>query len=210
MKDCEVEPVKKNCLKTLAGLVFIFLIMVGLAAAVVIKDKETQRLKIQNGNLAQKLESQEQIVNNSKAQIRNLSHALTNVTKAQKMKEARIEDLTLKTENLEAALNESKTSLKPFQEFISSTNLHEAAKNGNWKLAKLLILENADVNQIDDNGDYPLQLAVLNGHPKVVAVLLQNGARKDLKKLLASAQRSKMFSFRRDDYNTVIHLLKNY
>ena len=153
--------------------------------------------------MANELKSQEQIAINFKAQNQNLM-------KLQKLKETQIDNLTLKSDNLEHALNESKTSLKPFQEFITSTNLHEAAKNGNWKLTKLLILENADVNQIDDNGDYPLQLAVLNGHPKVVAVLLQNGARKDLKKLLASAQRSKMFSFRRDDYNTVIHLLKNY
>lgn len=56
------------------------------------------------------------------------------------------------------------------------TALHEAAKRGWHKGAKLLLEGNANPNQVDDFGQTPLFLATRRGHANVMAQLLEAGA----------------------------------
>jgi uncharacterized protein len=55
--------------------------------------------------------------------------------------------------------------------------LHEACDNGNLQLVKLLVLNGADVNRINDLGETPIFLAAQNRHWDVATWLVQNGAR---------------------------------
>lgn len=57
------------------------------------------------------------------------------------------------------------------------TAIHEAAKRGWEKGAKLLLESGANPNQTDDFGQTPLFLAVRRGHAKVAAQLLEAGAK---------------------------------
>lgn len=54
--------------------------------------------------------------------------------------------------------------------------IHEAAKRGWCRGAKLLLESGADPNLMDDFGQSPLFLANRRGHPKVMAQLLEAGA----------------------------------
>jgi ankyrin repeat protein len=55
--------------------------------------------------------------------------------------------------------------------------LHEACDNGNLALAKLLVLNGADVNRINGLGETPIFLAAQNGHWEIAGWLVQSGAR---------------------------------
>ena len=60
----------------------------------------------------------------------------------------------------------------------SWTPLHEAALNGNYEAARLLLRAGAPVNAREaSNGGTPLHVAAFNGHLKVVQLLLASGAK---------------------------------
>lgn len=66
------------------------------------------------------------------------------------------------------------------------TPLFQAARLGNKSIAKLLIRNNANLDCVNEGyGPYagftPLHIAILNGQAKIVELLLQHGARIDLK-----------------------------
>lgn len=54
--------------------------------------------------------------------------------------------------------------------------LHEAADNGNLGLAKLLVLNGANVNRINDLGETPIFQAAAQGHFELLEWLVQTGA----------------------------------
>ena len=100
------------------------------------------------------------------------------------------------TETIENALHEAaKRGNLPFlQECLSnkvsvngldksgSTALHWAAAGGHIECAKILLgIQNVEVNVQNKLGDTPLHNAAWKGHPEIVEMLLERGARKDIK-----------------------------
>ena len=101
-------------------------------------------------------------------------------------------------------------ALKIFQDFLKDSSLHDAAINDEVKMTELLILLGADVNATDKNGDTPLNLAATHGNAKIVKILLEHGAKKDLKDSLKSARLQKWARWGGEKYDAVINLLKHY
>lgn len=56
------------------------------------------------------------------------------------------------------------------------TNLVDAVKHNDFKLAKELISKGADVNQKDSSGNSLLIVSSANGNPEIVELLLSSGA----------------------------------
>ena len=59
------------------------------------------------------------------------------------------------------------------EQYIS---LHIAAENNSTKVAKILIENDADVNEKNANGDTPLHIAAENNSTRVAKILIENGA----------------------------------
>lgn len=57
------------------------------------------------------------------------------------------------------------------------SSLHIAARNGNDRIARILLQHNADCNEKDSEGRTPIIHAVIGGHEDVVRSLLSHGAR---------------------------------
>lgn len=66
--------------------------------------------------------------------------------------------------------------------------LGSAACDGNAARAEWLLSYGGDPNVPDDNGEFPLQCAVVNNHPEVVRVLLRHHADPNIRSDLESGQ----------------------
>ena len=64
---------------------------------------------------------------------------------------------------------------------LAWTPLHDAAKYGLEKLAKMLLDKNADVNSKDRDGKTPLHVACIYRHAKILQWLLDKGADQAIK-----------------------------
>jgi len=58
---------------------------------------------------------------------------------------------------------------------LSKTPLFQAAYDGRYEIAEMLIAHGADVNAVDALGNNPLREAILGNTPELVALLLQAG-----------------------------------
>ena len=93
------------------------------------------------------------------------------------------------------------------------TPLHYASIYGREKIAETLLQNKANPNSRDSNQNTPLHTAAYWGYPKVVEVLFNHGVDKTLKNndnetALQVAQNKKSFSYRENDFNSVISLLE--
>ena len=66
------------------------------------------------------------------------------------------------------------------------TLLYLACKSGFYGMVRMLLREGADINTIQRDGSTPLHAASFYGHPLVVSLLLEYGARTDIKNTWAS------------------------
>ncbi|XP_057329980.1 putative ankyrin repeat protein RF_0381 [Microplitis mediator] len=62
---------------------------------------------------------------------------------------------------------------------LNGGSLKNAARVGDIKLVELRIRQGADVNDLGRNGSSPLHVAAWYGHPKIMELLINNGARLD-------------------------------
>ena len=82
------------------------------------------------------------------------------------------------------------------------TPLHLAAEEGYVEIVNLLLTNEADMNAVDENGNTPLHLAVLNEHISCALALLHDGAdnlKENNKKQTAVAMIDTMLSKHRED-----------
>ncbi len=59
---------------------------------------------------------------------------------------------------------------------LRGTPLHVAAEEGNLKVAKFLLINEADVMAKDKHGSEPLHLAAHRGHPELIELFIKKGA----------------------------------
>ena len=201
--ELRVKMKQKIGLKTMAGLVMVFLITItGLAAGMFIMNLTIQSLKKQNLNFKHDLDSQQKIVEDFKYQNEKLSLKLANTTKLLNLTQNENEDLNKASKKYESELS-------TFKEFLRHYTLHEAAERGDWRITQLLLLKGVDINALNEDGETALNLAAKLGHADVVEILLRHGARKDLNDPLKSARLNKLYR-KSGDYDRVIRLLKYY
>jgi ankyrin repeat protein len=87
----------------------------------------------------------------------------------------------------EGDLAKVKALLKEDPDWVSSaffdgwTPLDEAADNGYYEMAKVLVANKADVNVKAKGGRSPLYLAVMYDHADIVKLLLESGANANIK-----------------------------
>jgi ankyrin repeat protein len=60
--------------------------------------------------------------------------------------------------------------------FTGGTSLHVAAEQGQLQRVERLLSKGAEINALDGNGNAPLHLAVIYGHPEVAMLLVRSGA----------------------------------
>jgi len=68
--------------------------------------------------------------------------------------------------------------------FNASTSLHEAARFNDCEEALHLIYSGASINAVDMHGRTPLSYAVMNGHQRIIDLLLLQGADASLLELV--------------------------
>jgi hypothetical protein len=84
------------------------------------------------------------------------------------------------TKELEVLLRRDKSLIKKSDEH-GRTLLYLARKSGFYDIVKMLLKDGADINKIQRDGSTPLHAAAFFGHNLVVGLLLQYGARTDIK-----------------------------
>ena len=187
--------------KTLFGLSLAFLMIVtGLIAGLFVMDMKIQSLKLQNKDLELKLEWKHQFAedlshaqNMSQAQIDDLilqnkdqvnkydvaiKHLRNTIDVKGLIREAIIDDDVEKLElflGLGGNVNATFTFFHYFNVPHNGTPLHFAAWAGHKEIAKILLLNGADINGRDDSQNTPLHKAV-NSRAEMVSFLVQNGA----------------------------------
>ena len=89
------------------------------------------------------------------------------------------------TSELEVLIERDKSLLTTSDEH-GRTLLYLACKSGFYDMAKMLLKKGADINKTRRDGSTPLHAASFFGHPLVVGLLLEYGARTDIKNRWAS------------------------
>ena len=194
---------RKFGFKTLFGLSLAFLMIVtGLIAGLFVMDTKIQSLKLQNKDLELKLESKHQFAddllhaqNMSQAQIDDLilqnkdqvnkydvaiQHLRNIIDVKGLIRDAIIDDDVEKLElflGLGGNVNATFTFVYYFDVSYNETPLHFAAWAGHKEIAKILLLNGADINGRDDSQNTPLHgVAHSRLSAEMVSFLVQNGA----------------------------------
>ena len=204
-KDSEVhskEKIKGNLALTMVYLLVVAGLVAGLVTGMVIMDGKVKSLKQDNQILEENLKDEKQIAKDFETRLQKVSKEMENTVE---LADALIKNLTLDIRNL-------KSQMKPFNDFVEKTNLHEAAKSGQLEVVKLLIQIGANVNAMDSKGRTPLHSAAINGNLDIVKLLLKNGAKKNVEDEddetpLSWAKYQRWFYG--GDYYEIINLLEN-
>ena len=98
--------------------------------------------------------------------------------------------------NVVRALLQSSPSLVEQDDAFCNTPLHNAARNGDVRAARVLLDAGADVNAVSRENSSPLHRALHGGHAAMVELLLERGATLEveppLEPFLAIAQRERL------------------
>ena len=94
---------------------------------------------------------------------------------------------------------------------LSCLHLIPHLEKNAYEITKLLLENGADVNALNDYERTPLHLAAIHGHPKIVKILLEYGARKDLEEKIHGTplEGAKYYKKGDSDYQQVIALLNS-
>ena len=162
----------------------------------VIKDKQAETIRIENETLQRELNTTlqsllkvqqeenmlEVVIKETKLRNETLTKELTDKEKTVQELKSTQDQHTMEVKDLKQEIQtlmeeELKEVIDPGDEFGNDLYLiHDAAIQGQFHVAKILLQNGADVNAKNNYHRTPLHLAVFHGHSKIAKLLLQNGA----------------------------------
>ena len=193
----------------------------------VIKDKQAETIRIENETLQRELNTTlqsllkvqqeenmlEVVIKETKLRNETLTKELTDKEKTVQELKSTQDQHTMEVKDLKQEIQtlmeeELKEVIDPGDEFGNDLYLiHDAAIQGQFHVAKILLQNGADVNAKNNNQYTPLHHAADKGHSKIAELLIQSGADVHAK---SSYQSTPLHYAARNGYLEVVEVLLNH